>query len=135
MKKLLEWHGRLDYELPGLLREWLQEGYVLNLFSDIDYICGYPASTETLKYEGITTKLQLAAGALTIPQSLRERAGIIGPLTIIAISDYFEIWSEGAYEECLKRKPDDYCLRVDRELVFGWPELEMVPLDNWIIDN
>lgn len=48
------------------------------------------------------------AGRLSIPQSLREYAGLKGECTILGINKYIELWDSEKYREYLKERESSF---------------------------
>lgn len=130
MDNLIEWHTRVDssgrVSLPHQCREWLKDSCTLRYWPDDNCISGWPVSKELdddndaawsrieeslgRKFEAPTIhtmdapdKLYLdSRGRLTIPQPLREQAGITGAVVVVAVWRYFEVWSEEAWRSFLE---------------------------------
>ena len=48
------------------------------------------------------------SGRLSIPQSLRENAGLKGECTILGINKYMELWDTESYNEYLEKTESSY---------------------------
>ncbi|ULQ60175.1 division/cell wall cluster transcriptional repressor MraZ [Brucepastera parasyntrophica] len=48
-------------------------------------------------------------GRISIPQSLREYAGLSKDCVFLGINKYFELWDAEKYEEYLERSEADFC--------------------------
>ena len=48
------------------------------------------------------------SGRISIPQSLREYAGLSKDCVVLGINKYIELWDSGAYEKYLSENEEDF---------------------------